>query len=75
LEFDRGSTSTISDPRDSIKRVQSAIKLQGNSEVQCMVQNESLMVNVPEGHSVITADELNDDINQVVSTIVKVIDC
>jgi len=39
------------------------------------MESRPIIVNIPEGHSVITADELNDDISQVVSTIVKVIDC
>jgi len=62
LEFDRGSTATIKEPTLTHKKVQEAISLRGDSDNARFIARESVCVNIPEGYSAITADELNDDI-------------
>ncbi len=75
VELQRGSTQLINEPK-FLKNgvVQTAVRVAGGDKMDTKIANEVIQMQVPEGYSAITAHELNDQLNQHVTTIAKVIE-
>lgn len=71
MELQRGSTHLINDPTLLNSGVQTAIRLSGGANQENEYSNEAINVKIPKDHVAITAIELNDDLNQHVTTIAK----
>ena len=75
VELARGSTQLINEPKFlSNGVVQTAVRVAGGEKMDTQIANEVIQMQVPEGYSAITAHELNENLNQHVTTIAKVIE-
>jgi len=75
MELQRGATQLMKeDAHKTVGQVQTALRIEGGDEMTTKIGSQAINMQVPQGYTAYTAWELNDDLQQHVTTIAKILE-